>query len=260
MPTTTRSTSTTRKTIDLTRAIDYTFAGDNSLPRILIGSLLTLFVVPLFLLMGYQVRVIQRVMAGDDQEPLDWDDMGGDLARGGVVFLGTLVYYVPSVVLAGLAAALFRQALGTIDLTALILEQESLQLDREPLLLAGLCMALALAWLVLSAPLVMAAVARYAETGQFSAFTRVGETMRLVWRKRGAAGLLMLYLFVLTVLAQMLSAALSFICLIGAVVQYLQFVAVCHLNAQWGALRAAERPYVVRPRRRNVIRPIKPPR
>jgi hypothetical protein len=99
----------------------------------------------------------------------------------------------------------------------------------------------------------MAAVARYAETGRFSAFTQVLTLADEVWEQRAAAGRLALNLFVLAILAQIVSVVASVTCLLGACVQFIQFAAIAHLTGQWGRLLKDHRPAP------SVIRPIKPP-
>ena len=243
--------------IDLGRAIQYPFSGQNAVAKIMIGTLLTIAMVPtllitLFMLLGYQLRVIRDVIDGDDGELPEWNHLGEDLVQGGVVFLGTLIYYLPSLILTGLGASLLFETLRDVNFLDFMIHHDLPDFDRVNLSMAVLTFALALIWLLLSAPLVMAATAHYAETGQFSAFTHMLTRADEIWEQRGAATMLMLYLFLAGLLAQTVNAVISSmgcLCFISSVVQFLHLAVVWHLNGQWGRLLKSNR---------SVIRPLRP--
>lgn len=238
--------------IDLPRAIKYPFSGEGALVKTLLGGMLALFaltLLPVFLLLGYQLRIIRAVLDGTDDELPEWNNIGEDMVNGLLVFLGTLVYYLPAFILVGLGVSAALSALTDLNLTRVLLEGASWTVDRGKLSLALIFFAGAMIWMVLSAPLVMTGIARFAETGEFSAFINVSEAFNEAWRLRSQAALLMLYLFLLQVLAHSVSAVASSTCLLGAYVQFIHFAVVAHLNGQWAALLKSSRP---------VIRPIKP--
>lgn len=238
--------------IDLSRAIKYPFSGDGAFVKTLIGGALALFTVtllPVFLLLGYQLRIIRDVLSGRDDELPQWGSFGEDMSSGLLVFLGTLVYYLPSFILVGLGVALSLSALADLNLSRVVFEGAKWTIDRGKLSLAAICFAVAIIWMVLSAPLVMTSIARYAETGEFGVFINVSETFSEAWRLRNQAALLMLYLFVLQFMAHTVSAVTSSTCLLAAYVQFVHFAIVAHLNGQWAVLIKSSRP---------VIRPIKP--
>ncbi len=244
--------------IDLGRALKYPFSGQNAVTKSIIGALMALL-LPLFfltgiVLLGYQLRIIRDVLDGRDDELPDWESLGSDFVRGLVVFAGTLVYYLPAFILVGLAASLAFNILSGLNLYDIVITQASTPaIDRGKLSMILVCFSLALIWLVLSAPLVMAAIARYAETGEFSAFVNILDCADAVWAQRRAAGLLMLNLFLLTLVTQVVSVIASSTCLLGAYIQFANFAVISHLNGQWGAHLRDHRP------RPSVIRPIKPP-
>jgi hypothetical protein len=244
--------------IDLGRAIKYPFSGPNAVAKSIIGGLMALL-LPLFflsgiVLLGYQQRIIRDVLDGRDDELPEWDSLGGTFGRGLVVFAGTLLYYLPAFILVGLAASLALDVLSGFNLYDIVIAQTSTPtLDRDKLSMIVLCFALALIWLLLSAPLVMAAIARYAETGEFSAFVNILSCADEVWAQRKAAGLLMFNLFLLALLTQVASLVASSTCVLGAYIQFVNFAAISHLNGQWGAHLRDHRPHP------SVIRPIQPP-
>lgn len=246
--------------ISLRRALAYPFAGPDSLSRGVLGALLILLAVPtlglsLILLLGYQRRLIQAVMAGEPNPP-PWTHLFADAGPGLVMFLGTLLYYLPSAILSGVAGRMLWRALSGafegVDLIALAQREESLSFAAIDWPLIALLVALALLWLVLSAPLIMAATVRYAETGRASAFTNLPAVLRDVWRERRTTGAVMLNVFALVVLVQVLNTLLAITCLIGAYLQFVQLMAFSHLAGQYGARLQASRP------KPSVIRPLRP--
>lgn len=90
--------------MDVRKAFSYVFEDKEWVTKILIGVLLSLFVwliVPAFILSGYMVEIIRRVMDGvdSDQELPAWDDWGKLLKDGFFVFLATFVYTLPFLVI-----------------------------------------------------------------------------------------------------------------------------------------------------------------
>ena len=247
--------------INLTRAIKYSFSGSDFFTKLFIGAIMVIM-LPLgfitgLILLGYQLRVIRTVMEGDEANPPDWDQFGTDLAQGFVVLLGSLIYYLPAFILAGLGGAFGWDVISSLGsrLRAAIDPFNTVvptPIDRGELSMMVICFALALIWLLLSAPMLMAATARYAETGKFSSFVNMLERADEVWDNRKAAASLTLSLLILMMMAQLAGTVASATCLLTAYVQYAQFLAICHLTGQWGRVLKQNRP------KPNVIRPIKP--
>jgi len=123
-PTTTSRTERTGIAGDVEAALRYPLGSDDVVLTVGIGGLLSLLgflIVPLVLLAGYVVRVLDRAMAGDDRPPAfdDWAEMAATglaaavvgvayaliptVVGGGVVLIGTLGLAGPGQgVLAGL--------------------------------------------------------------------------------------------------------------------------------------------------------------
>ncbi len=241
--------------ISLSRALRYPFSGSDAVTKTLIGGVLALLMpalLPVIWLLGYQRRIIRDVIDGRDESLPEWNDFGGDFLSGIAIFGGTLLYYLPAFVLVGAGVRLGLEA-AHFTLPDGFGRSLSVDFDRTALSMVLVCFALALIWLILSAPLVMTAVARYAETGEFSSFVHILDRADEAWAQRRAAGELMLALFLLTLLTQIASAVGSAtICLVSAYIQFINFAAVSHLNGQWGAVLKQHRP------KPSVIRPIKP--
>lgn len=108
-------------------ALTYPKNGPDALKTILIGGVLTLLgslVIPLFLVVGYTVRVARSVADGEEAPPVfdRWGDLLVDGAKG---FAVTVVYVlVPTVILAaafGVAATLAGGRGGTVALVGALL-------------------------------------------------------------------------------------------------------------------------------------------
>lgn len=242
--------------INLDRALRYPFSGRDAFGKTLIGALMILLLPVFFItglvLLGYQLRIIRDVLHDHDEGLPEWNDLAGDVVQGLVVLVGSLLYYLPSMLLVGLGAAMAWDMFSGLGTLIDPFRHDTLEIDRVELSMMCVYFALAAIWLLISAPLIMAATAKYADTGKFSAFTHILDLADEVWEQRGAAARLSLNLFMLAVIAQLANAVASVTCLASAYVQFIQFAAICHLAGQWGLVLQTHRP------RPNVIRPLKP--
>jgi hypothetical protein len=156
--------------------------------------------------------------------------------------------------LAVIGAWLAVSAVSDLNLYDWLLYRIGPEIDRGKLALVVICYALALIWLLLSTPFVMAATARYAETREFAAFVQVGARINEVWALRSAAGVLMLNLFIVGVLWHFVTVTLTFVlpmtCLLSGYLQFLYYAIVWHLAGQWGLILKEHR-------RKTVIRPLR---
>ena len=99
-------------------ALNYPIKDDTSLKTILIGGLLSIFsflLIPIFLLQGYFLRVLEGASEGTSAAPV-FDDWGELFVDGLKMFVVTLVYvFVPTVVFFGLGVVVAGGALLTGD-------------------------------------------------------------------------------------------------------------------------------------------------
>ncbi|MEF8856268.1 MAG: DUF4013 domain-containing protein, partial [Haloplanus sp.] len=89
--------------IDLGWVVTYPMNSDDWVKTVLIGGVLTLlsvFIVPAFLVYGYVLRVLRAGMAGEEEPPV-FDDWGTLLREGVLAFVVVLVYQlIPLLVMA----------------------------------------------------------------------------------------------------------------------------------------------------------------
>ncbi len=89
--------------MDIGSAFTYMFDDEDWIKKILIGGVATLLgivIVPLFLVTGYMLQTLKNVR---DQQPRplpEWDDYGTLLTKGLMLFLISLVYMLPILLLA----------------------------------------------------------------------------------------------------------------------------------------------------------------
>ena len=101
-------------------AVDYPRSGDDSLTTILIGGvlgLLSVLIVPIFLLLGFTVRVLRSVESGEETPPTfgEWGDLFVDGLK---AFAIVLVYsIVPIVVLAVTVGGTIAAAVAAGDVS-----------------------------------------------------------------------------------------------------------------------------------------------
>jgi hypothetical protein len=86
-------------------SLRYLRSSEEWVKTVLIGGVLSLFVLPLFLVIGYYVRVLRGTMHADDEPPVfdDWGDLAVDGLKGLAIYL---VYGLVPAVVGGIIAFL----------------------------------------------------------------------------------------------------------------------------------------------------------
>jgi len=88
--------------LDFGQAFRFSFEDPAWIKKMLLGGLFTLlgmFIVGLFFVSGYFVRLIRRAAKGDARPLPDWDDLGGLFGEGAPVVGAYLVYMMPLVLI-----------------------------------------------------------------------------------------------------------------------------------------------------------------
>jgi Protein of unknown function (DUF4013) len=89
-------------TIDFGRAFGFAFKDPDWIKKIVIGGafvLLTVLIVGGFFVAGYWVRLLRRVVAGEERPLPEWDDLGG-IFGDGVKLVGAYLVYLFGLVVA----------------------------------------------------------------------------------------------------------------------------------------------------------------
>jgi hypothetical protein len=87
---------------DISAAFKFQFQDPNWVSKMFLGALfelLSILLIGSWIVMGYQVEVIQRVMRKDPTHLPEWDRLSEKLLRGIKLFLVSVVYYLPLVLI-----------------------------------------------------------------------------------------------------------------------------------------------------------------
>ena len=92
--------------MDIGRSFKYMFEDQSWITKVLIGGILGIIPIVNFVTYGYLLLIIRNV-SNDQELPLpDWDDFGGKFMKGLMVFLASLIYALPIIVLSIVFAVL----------------------------------------------------------------------------------------------------------------------------------------------------------
>ena len=94
--------------MDVNKAFRFVFNDKQWISKLLIGaamSLLSIFILPAFILQGYLVKLVRQVMGGQDDMLPEWMDYGKLLRDGFFVTIGQLVWALPFILLLTIMAA-----------------------------------------------------------------------------------------------------------------------------------------------------------
>ena len=184
--------------MDIGRAFKFMFEDEGWISKVLIGGILGIIPIVNFVVYGYQLEIIRNVAEGRDLPLPDWDDFGGKFVKGLMIFLASLIYSIPLIVL-GIAVAIVTAVAGGA------VSSSGRDAAGAAGGIAGLCMivfyCVALIYAVIVYGFIMLpGLMRYAETGEFGAFFRFGENLRVATSNLGAY-IVMLLVYIVAVIA-----------------------------------------------------------
>lgn len=226
----------------ISEAIGYLRKSDDAVTTVILGGIMTLFaflIVPLFAVMGYAVRVLDRTARGDDEPPAfdDWGELIIDGAKAGIIAFvytlvptGVLLAFLVSGGLLGASGSDVLSAIGGIGI------------------LVGFVVWLALSLAVAYA--VPAALANFAETRRLGAGFDWATMRRALVDRTYATG--WLTAFAIIVVGGVVSSLLNVVPVLGFIASafvgfYVAVAAYYVIGHTWGELRHApvtERPTV----------------
>ncbi len=158
--------------MDLGKAFSFPFDDEQWVSSILIcGLLLLVPVLGAFLLIGYMLETARNVAMGSPRPLPKWNNFGEKLSLGFAGFVISLVYALPLAVLASLVACVavgLGSAAGEDGAAAVV---AGLTLCLVPLII--------LLALIIQ-PIILAAMARYLQTGSLGSAFQVGEVIGMV--------------------------------------------------------------------------------
>ena len=152
--------------MDIGKSFGFVFEDEKWVSKVLIGGLVNLIPIVNLATIGYGLRTLKNVAAGEERPLPNWEDFGDYFVKGLMIFVAVLIYAIPLILLAAMAAVVAAVAGsgGRQDAVTGIF---------------GLCTAaLTCVEIVYGLLLVLwfpAAVVKYAASEEFSAFFRFGE-------------------------------------------------------------------------------------
>ena len=159
--------------MDFGKAFTFMFEDPDWVRKLGIGTILTLIgvlfisfligILPLLVVTGYTVQVVRNVMMRRERPLPEWNDMGQLLGEGFKIFLATLVWLLPVLVL-----------MIPITVSAIMMDQNGRGMEAigVPIMICGYC--LVILWSLFVALMTPAIYARIAATGRIASAFELG--------------------------------------------------------------------------------------
>ena len=186
--------------MDFGKAFSFVFEDEDWVKKIAVGGLFSLIpVIGIFVVLGWGVEITKRVINGDTEVLPEWNDFGGYLSRGFMVFLIGFVFMLPVILVTTCS-----------NLTYLYENADETLLTIFSII--SICFGCFTFLYSIAAYMVLpAAVARYAVTGEVGAAFKIGEIFKVVRNNLGTYGMVLLGGIVASLVASLGSIA----CVIG---------------------------------------------
>lgn len=213
--------------MDVSRAIGYPFKGENVIVKLIIGTVISIIPIVNFISAGYMLRVLRDSMANEDAEMPEWDDFGGDFVRGLMVFIASLVYSIPIIILS-----------LTIVPIALIDGDEGALTS-----IYTLCcfMPLAFLYAFFFVPIFAAACINYVQTGDFGrAFFSFGARFKEVSQNLSDSVMFIIFYLVIQIVVGIIVGFTIWLCGLGFLFTWAGYLMIARLTADYGRAIGAE--------------------
>jgi hypothetical protein len=215
--------------MDIGRSFTFMFEDESWITKVLLGGVLGIVPILNFVVYGYQLEVIRNV-AQDQELPLpEWgDDFGGKFVRGLMVFIASLIYSLPLIVVWVAMAIVLAIAGGSADASG--------DAQGAAGAFVGICTfavyCVAIIYSIIAFGfLFVPGLMRYAEEGEFGAFFRFGENWRVATSNLGSYIVMLLIIIVASIVAQIVG---TIACVIGLLFTVFWYVLVTgHLFGQY---------------------------
>jgi len=197
--------------MDVGRAFSYIIDDERWSNKVLAGGLLNLVPVLNLATLGYTLRTLRNVAAGEAQPLPAWDSLGSDLAKGLVALAAYAIYALPLILVLAV----------TTILSAVAGKPGAHEALRGMLWLCATALSCLVAtYALLLAAWLPAATVRYAHDGLLAGFFQFSETWAFIARDPGGYVVALLTAWLATLAALVVGSAL---CLVG--IAFTAFVA-----------------------------------
>jgi hypothetical protein len=198
--------------MDIGRSFKYMFEDESWISKILIGGILGIIPIVNFVVYGYMLDVIRNVAANQELPLPNWEDFGGKFVKGLMVFIASLIYAIPVIVLSIIYAIVVAIAGGAAG-------SSSRDAAGAAGGLIGLCTlvfycVIFIYSIVVYGFLFIPAMMRYAEQSEFGLFFQFAENWRMVSVNLGGYIVMVLVYVVAMIVAEIVG---SIACGIGII-------------------------------------------
>jgi hypothetical protein len=202
------------------KAFTYAFEDPEWIKKLLIAALILLIpIIGIFVVMGWMLEIIRRVIQHDPHPLPDWSDFGGYLVRGFQAWLVGLVYALPIILISFCQQGAFFALQESGDDTLM-----------SAVAFISICVSCLIFIYSLAMSMVLpAALGQFATTGQLGSAFRFGEVFGLVRAAPGAFLLVLVGSFV----AGLIASLGIILCFIGVLfTSALAYAIMAHLYGQ----------------------------
>ncbi|MBC7263978.1 MAG: DUF4013 domain-containing protein [Chloroflexi bacterium] len=169
----------------------------------LVGGILTIIPIVNFVVIGYVLQLLKNVRDGVERPMPNWDNFGDYFMKGLMVVIAVIIYAIPIILLSCVSGA-FSAALGGRG-------QEGVRGLAALFTSAVGC--LSSLWGLLLAVVLPAAVVKYAEADELSAFFRFGDIFSFITKDLGTY----IIVIILSYLAHFVAGFGVILCFVGVI-------------------------------------------
>jgi hypothetical protein len=186
--------------MDLGRSFKYMFEDEGWISKVLIGGIQGIIPIVNFVVYGYMLEIIHNVAAGQELPLPKWDEFGTKFMKGLMVFLASLIYALPIIVL----SIVFAIVSAVIGAGA---SSSSRDASNAAGGIIGLCAVVYYCVVFIYALLVygflfVPGLMRYADGGEFGVFFQFGQNWSLVSSNLGGYVVMILVSVVALIVAE----------------------------------------------------------
>jgi hypothetical protein len=225
--------------VEIGKAFTFVTSEDDWIKKIAIGAVLVFInfipIIPMMLLFGYQIRVAQNVIRGDEHPLPEWEDWGQLFIDGAIVWVAGFLYALPAILVTLCASLVIVFGAGGFDGN-----DESTAAIGGGIILACLAIFFILALLVIMPALFI----QYARTGEFGPLFSISQVLGIARDNIGDIILTMVAFIVASLLLAVVSILLS-VTICGGIIAWSAgsawlYISLGHMFGQIGAKHEAK--------------------
>jgi hypothetical protein len=238
--------------MNLGKALTYPFEDKLWASKIGMGVLISIVPILNFAWLGYTIELMRRVIKGDPLPMPDWGDLGKKFMDGLLLFLASLVYALPVILLIGVPLTL-------MIVPAILAGSSSTQNIANAIATAGGMVAMCLTCVFILYGLALSVIfpaiyVEYAHKGTFASCFNFKDIFAQIGKNAGAFftawGVYLVVMIAASLVAGIIGGLLGWIPCLGQLIALVVgftagiyvLLVFAHLFGQYGAMDAADKP------------------